>query len=329
MAAALSFAAYFVYAYIVAPIALRGAQHVLFAPNGGIWYQVCPLLQCAPALIECFQEQACKGWLDDVQECTYDQSEARTIAATTFAHVQYPHDPAFCRYLSFDRLETETALSFLECVGASGCLEPSPYTDECVARFGAKADLPMPPEDVLAGRWNKLFTTGWDMWPCQWTDFHAPKSDTIQPEQWMTAWPQTDDVWRMDLYWRNSLDGKVTFHMCNEMYLGETWDFQHESKNESLPVTPPSTLKTRAVMWGTEAHENWYLLDYNPEWQTMMLYFCAYTADVVRFDSMTMVLQKEGAEPLSNDQSEMMEELARQLLGEKHGKLQRIPQCAG
>jgi hypothetical protein len=325
MPAALSFAAYFVYAYIIAPIAYRGAQHILF--SRGVWYQFCPLLRCGPKLIECFQDPACKAWLDDIQHCSDEESQARKTAALTFAHVQYPHDPAFCRYQSFDRLESETALQFLECMGGSGCLEPSPFTDECVADFGATANRPMPSGDVLVGRWNKLYSTGWDLWPCQWTDFHPPKSDTIPPEHWMTAWPQADNVWRMDLYWKNSVDGKLTFHMCNEMYLGETWDFQQESKNTSLPQTLPSTLKTRAVMWGTEAHENWYLLDYNPEWQTMLVYYCAYTADVIRFDSMTMVLQKEGAEPLSKDQSDSIEELALQLLGEEHGKLQRNAQC--
>ena len=146
----------------------------------------------------------------------------------------------------------------------------------------------------------------------------------------MTAWPVMDDVWRMDLYWKNSPKGNVTFHMCNEMYLGETWDFQDATQNLSLPETQPSTLKTRAVMWGTEAHENWYLLDYNPTWQTMLIYYCAYTADVTRFDSITMVLQKEGtAPPLTEEESRAMEELALRLLGEEHGRLQPIPPCEG
>lgn len=333
VAAGLSFVAYFAYAYVIAPLACRGLQHVLFAR--GLWYQVCPLFRCVPALVTCFQDPSCKAWLDDVQQCTLEGAEARHTAAVTFAHVQHPTDAAFCRYQSFDRLETSTALTFLECIGGSGCMEPSTYSDECVVSFESNADVhPMPPEKVLAGRWNKLYSTGWDLWPCQWTDFHPPKSDnTVQPETWMTAWPGSDDVWRMDLYWKNGPYGNVTFHMCNEMYLGKTWDFRQETNDEWLAEAaaqlPPSTLKTRAVMWGTEAHENWYLLDYNPSWQTMLVYYCAYTADVSRFDSMAMVLQKDGAPPLSEEQAHAMEALATRVLGKVHGKLQPIPQCGG
>ena len=59
----------------------------------------------------------------------------------------------------------------------------------------------------------------------------------------------------------------------------------------------------------------------------MMIYYCAYTSAVNRFDSMTMVLQRDDSPPLTNEQCEYYEELAKHLLGEYHGNLQRIQPC--
>ena len=216
------------------------------------------------------------------------------------------------------------------------------------------------------------------------------------PEDWMTEWPTNQNVWRMDLYWQNSVtdqdhnnykqqqqhqqndqqekDEPITFHMNNEMYLGETWDYSAGSDRGNGKRTstttrsstttkhpyPPfvnATLKTRAVMWGTEAHENWYLLEYNPDWETMMVYYCAHTAAVDRFDSIAMVLKKKGPtidsesgqnnlnvddddddpRPCTSsahqygpteEQHEYYQQLAHELLGSEHGNLQRIePSC--
>ena len=156
----------------------------------------------------------------------------------------------------------------------------------------------------------------------------------------------------------------LTFHMNNEMYLGETWDFTSATPTTTptpggggVAVTPQASLKTRAVMWGTEAHENWYLLDYHPEWNMMFVYYCAYTDAVRAYDSMAMVLVKqlsldnndqnkldveeEGATTdygssennsnlsveLTAEQTEYYERKARELLGDFHGRLQRIRPC--
>lgn len=317
---------YFAYAYVALPTALFGLRTL----HRTYWPPICPLVQCFPPLLKCLQVDECKAWLDDLKECNDDQSEARQLAASTFSHVQHPNDAAFCQYRSFDRLETPTALDFLECIGGSGCLQKSSYSDECVVRD----DLPTlsfeTMQRFITGRWYKLYTTGWDLWPCQWTDFYAPgtPSDVMAPESWMTAWPEDPNVYRMDLYWKNTVGGNVTFHMCNEMYPGQMWNYSDdEHNNEYENVGPTATLKTRAVMWGTEAHENWHLIDYTQETDTIMVYYCAYTMEIQRFDSMTMVLQKDGARPLTEEQALAIETKAKALLGEKHGQLQRIAQC--
>jgi VDE lipocalin domain len=321
----LPFASYFLYAYVLLPLAMRGTTKFL---NSKLWYQVCPVVRCVPSLMKCLQQDECKAWLEDIQQCEDEASSARQVSAETFAHVQHPHDAAFCRYQSFDRIETPTAIEFLECIGSSGCMEPSTYSDQCaVVDPAARKGLSFGPalSPMLAGRWKKLYTTGWDIWPCQWTDFHRSKSNKVEPEAWMESWPNTPNVWRMDLYWKNSPDANFTFHMCNEMYPKETWDFAE--LDEAMNPTMPATLKTRAVMWGTEAHENWYLIDANKKLKTMTVYYCAYTEAVSRFDSITMVLQKEGAPELTDEQRRDIEAKALEVLGPVHGKLRRIPEC--
>jgi hypothetical protein len=319
----LPFASYFLYAYVLLPVAIRGTTKLF---QSKVWNQICPLIHCAPALIRCLQDDKCKAWLDDIQQCEDPTSEARRLSATKFSHVQHSHDVAFCRYQSFDRLESTTGIDFLECMGNSGCLEKSTYSDQCAhidpeSRRGLSFGPALSP--FLRGRWKKLYTTGWDTWECQWTDFYRPKSKDIEPEPWMEAWPKEKNVWRMDLYWKNSRDSNVTFHMCNEIYPKQTWDFA-DSTNKP---TAAATLKTRAVMWGTEAHENWYLLDANKDLETITIYYCAYTQAVDRFDSIAMILQKEGAKELTEEHRTAFVDKASQILGPEHGNFQRIQDC--
>jgi hypothetical protein len=144
----------------------------------------------------------------------------------------------------------------------------------------------------------------------------------------------------MDLYWKNKANSSLTFHMDNEMYLGETWEFG--TGGAKTTATAQASLKTRAVMWGTEAHENWYILDYHTEWNMMMIYFCAYTEAVNAFDSMAMVLMKQDpagedeatggttssvSVTLTDEQTDYYERKAKELLGDVHGRLQRIQPC--
>lgn len=235
---------------------------------------------------------------------------------------------------------------FLECIGRSGCLAPSPFTDTC-ADIPSHMVVPLEtiPNDALQGTWNKLYTSGWDIWPRQWTEFWPPSylvaHGMVPPvaDSWMTQWPNATAVWRMDLYWKNgdesdiTENSSVTFHMDNEMYPDQTWNFSS--------TTTSATLSTRAVMWGTEAHENWYLLDYHYEWQAMMVYSCAYTEAVDRFDSMTMVLKRrqwDGASRhssippykspiITTEQEEYYQRRALELLGKDHGNFQRVSTC--
>ena len=161
----LPFASYFVYAYVLLPLAIRGTTTFL---QSKLFYQVCPVLHCAPDLVRCFRDAKCKEWLDDVQQCEDPSSEARRISAEVFSHVQFASDVAFCRYQSFDRLESTAGVDFLECMGRSGCLEPSSYSDQCAhidptTRKGLSFGPALSP--ILQGRWKKLYTTGWDTWP--------------------------------------------------------------------------------------------------------------------------------------------------------------------
>lgn len=342
------------YSYILLPLAYKILTTVYDKR-----YDICPLVKCVAPLATCVREPSCQRWLNQVAECSHDTSLSRKRSAATFSHVQHPQDPAYCRYQSFDDLETVTALRFLECIGRSGCLAPAQFSDTCT-EITSKV-LPMEstvPREVLQGTWHKLYTTGWDIWPCQSTHFWPPTAQlsssssqeeraTPFPDSWMKRWPDDRNTWRMDLYWQNKLTAKkqgdkedevqapMTFHMSNEMYLGETWDFS-SATNATRTANTAATLKTRAVMWGTEAHENWYLLDYRADLQTMLIYYCAYTPAVDRFDSMTMVLQKKQEQTNSIEKSNMtltkereayFKRRARELLGEYHGNLQRIPSC--
>jgi hypothetical protein len=311
----IAFLPYFLWAYVALPISWK----VLYEKR----YEICPLAKCWKPLAKCLFESSCRTWVDDVAQCQKPNSAAMQESAKHYQHVQHPTDPAYCQYQSFDRLQTATALDFLECVGRSGCMAPAKYSDIC-ADMTAILTLPFDtiPTNVLKGKWRKIFTTGWDLWPCQWTIFWAPHTpdEVHPPDSWMTEWPHNSNVWRMDLYWRNAKDA-FTFHMSNEMFIGKTWDFDN-------PTSAPATLRTRAVMWSTEAHENWYLLDFNPELGTMMIYYCAYTSAVNRFDSMAMVLQRDDSPPLTREQAGYYEQLSKDLLGRYHGNLKRIKPCS-
>ena len=271
--------AYFLHAYILLPVTWK----FLYLKQ----HDICPLLKCWKPLGKCLLDAKCRAWINDVAQCKKPGSGARKLSREYYRHVQHPEDPSYCQYQSFDRLETQTALEFLKCIGQSGCIAPAEFSDTCADMTNiATLSLNKIPPDVLQGTWNKVYTTGWDLWPCQWTNFWPPFThpNVHPPDAWMTEWPHNPNVWRMDLYWHNGPDSSVVFHMDNEMHVGETWKFDE--------TTARATLKTRAVMWGTEAQENWYLLDFHEEWNTMLVYYCAYTAAVNRFDSMSMDLQR-------------------------------------
>ena len=368
---------YFLSAYVIVPTFLSLYHHPKVLP---LYYQICPLVTCWKSLLECVQEDECKDFLMKLQECDQDGSELRNLAVAKFAQtVQHPNDPTYCRYIVFDTYMTTTkSLQFVECVGSSQCLQPSEYTDECynfdLDDAGSTVNaIPFQTiEPNLDGTWKKLFTTGWDQWPCQTTQFHSPMNKRRsrdgdghnqhypEPEGWMDHWPTSDSVWRMDLSWKNDINSNITFHMCNEMYPGQRWEFNGDEEEKdgggdggesssSSPTTSAATttLKTKAVMWGTEAHENWYVLDYDTENEVLLMYYCAYTGDINRFDSAAVVWQKEqerqhqefGGEddgngeasrprpPLSEEQLASIQQKALSILGPKFGTLQRIEEC--
>jgi VDE lipocalin domain len=364
-----SFTSYFVTSYVVLPVIWWTSSHAVQK----YWYDVCPVVKCFPTIIKCVKEPQCADWLNEIAECNDSTSNARRLSSERFRHVQHPDDAAYCQYQSFDNISTTLALEFVECIGRSGCIKPATHSDVCADMSSRLASvnnnrslppLPLPmmtiPSDVLEGTWHKVYTTGWDLWNCQWTDFWSPDYDDNEnagdkdasqrrrrqrpkPDEWMTEWPTNPNVWRMDLYWQNddNSNSSITFHMNNEMHFDKSWNYSDDGVTKHFhPPFAPATLRTRAVMWGTEAHENWYLLDYHAEWQMMMVYYCAHTSAVDRFDSMIMILKRHNNGDGEDDddkeydprpcdgssiyaptqeQHEYYTTLASELLGEEHG----------
>jgi hypothetical protein len=79
-------------------------------------------------------------------------------------------------------------------------------------------------------------------------------------------------------------------------------------------------------MWGTEAHENWFLLHYDAQNQLLLVHVCAFTEEMNALDAITMVLQKEG-NIMTEELAERMQQRAIEILGEKHGRMVRIQEC--
>jgi hypothetical protein len=306
----ISLTTYLVYAFIAVPLAIS-MYHASFNT-------ICPLIKCIRPLTKCLQEPPCNAMLDCMATCGKEDSENRREAAQKFHYVQFPENPALCRYLCFDTIATSTAEDFISCVGGSGCVEPAAYSDVCPSISSALSFKVLAPD--LAGRWEKLYTSGWDTWPCQSTEFLPPGTSAPPPEPWMTAWPTDPNVWRMNLQWKTAAN--YTISMCNELYANQAWDF-----SLSQPPTTTATAKTRAVMWGTEAHENWYLLEYNADTKIAIIFYCAYTLDVEGFDAMVMVIRKETSEPFTAEMGQVVERRVKEIMGEKYGVLQRIKSC--
>jgi len=282
---------------------------------------ICPLLVCYRELFACIQEPQCLVVTECIKECDDEHSESRRQARDKFAHVQFPNDPNLCRYGCFDLITEDTAERFVECVGGSGCLdiEPPLYSDTC-ADIPQEKVLPFEniPPDIFEGLWRKILTNSWDIWPCQRTEFFPPHSNKVPPLPWMDDWPSSDTVWRMDLNWTSPTSDRV-FTMTNELTPGSHWDFEGGPESKA-------TGKTKAVMWGTEAHENWYLLDFDKEQRFMLMHVCAYTPAVRSFDAITMVLVREDVD-VSEELMERVQHRAKQLLGSKFGSLVRIKEC--
>lgn len=71
-------------------------------------------------------------------------------------------------------------------------------------------------------------------------------------------------------------------------------------------------------MWGTTAHENWYLVYYDGD--VMILHVCAFTVEVQSFDALTVVFVRDGY-ALTTEKAKEIWETARRILGNKFGSL--------
>mmetsp|Transcript_35355 Transcript_35355/g.85562 ORF Transcript_35355/g.85562 Transcript_35355/m.85562 type:complete len:1313 (+) Transcript_35355:170-4108(+) len=190
------FVPYLVSTYVVLPILWTSGLYL----NNKYYYDVCPVIKCFPTILECLQRPNCKSWLeDDIGPCSDPTSIQRRTSAEKFRHVQHPDDAAYCQYQSFDAIQDNKALEFVECIGQSGCIKPATQSDECADMSILKENnkilslLPQKEDDneesstgpnplVLDGTWYKLYTTGWDMWECQWTDFWSPQREEEEEE---------------------------------------------------------------------------------------------------------------------------------------------------
>ena len=249
--------------------------------------------------------------LDCLAECDNASSTARRDAEAKYKHLQFPQDKALCGYECLGLMTTDVADDLVECIGTRGCMAPAEFSDEC-ADISQDLVLPFSNIRALEGRWNKIFTNGWDIWPCQLTVFYAPGAAEPEPKAWMSSWPKDPKVWRMDLTWSFRRETSRMFTMSNEIYPNERWSY-----GGANTATDP-TLKTLARMWGTTAHENWYVL-YADE-NMLLVHVCAYTLQVQSFDALTIVLLRENT-TLTDDMMNKIQQIARDILGDKFGKL--------
>lgn len=103
--------------------------------------------------------------------------------------------------------------------------------------------------------------------------------------------------------------------MSNEMHPDQQWNL-----SQSVNVYP--TLSALAVMWGTTAHENWYVL-YADE-NIMLIHVCAYTLQVQSYDALTIVFAREGV-TVTDEMANEIQATALDILGPKSGMLIRVP----
>lgn len=251
--------------------------------------------------------------LECLQSCDDEHSEKRRQTQAKYQHLQFPQNRALCDYECLGLMSTQTGEDLIECMGTRGCMAPSDYSDECAS---IRQEQVLPFSDIavlLEGRWKKIFTNSWDLWPCQQTQFFPPGVSEPEPTPWMRSWPNEPDVWRMDLSWAFQPSGAKRFTMFSELYPNARWNYGG--------TTADPTLRTLAHMWGTTAQENWYVL-YSDE-DMLLMHVCAYTIEVQSFDALTLVFVKEG-HFVSDDMENKIQKTAREILGDKFGTLLRV-----
>lgn len=218
-----------VYKYIL-PSAIKG--------------KICPLVMCTLPIIRCVKEPECQRMLDCMVECDDVNSEKRRQAREKYKHLQFPKDPALCSYECIGLITTPTAEHLVECIGNRKCLQPSKYSDACAPiRQDQVLPLSTIPKHILEGRWRKLYTNGWDIWPYQSTTFAGPGGSAVEERDWMTSWPNGTDTWRMDLTWAFENDSRAhQFKMSSELFPGLRWNYPGGTKADP-------TGRTVARMW--------------------------------------------------------------------------------
>lgn len=309
---------------------------VIIAALGRVLYQkrhdLCTLTFCLTPILACARNADCKVFLDCLDACKDENSAERKTSRDYFFHTQHPAEMNLCNFLCFDKATHPLAEAVIECTGRNKvCLEQARVSDQCAM---------IQPEHVLdfqqvapnfEGSWKKLYSSSWDLWPCQKSYFYGPQRDMPKARPWMTKWPQNASVWRMDFSWtveafashdKVDVAEPYTFEMSSELYPGETWD--HNNTGNGVPAT----LKTRAVMWGLETDENWYFLDYDADAQVLLISVCALTPAVSSYDQILLVFQKEGSNVVfTGEMAEALKRKAGDLVGFQFANLRRIEEC--
>lgn len=298
-------------------------------------HDVCMATFCVRPVLACAQNPSCKRFLDCLYNCRIDRSQERRTSAQKYFHTQHPTEKSLCNYHCFEKATSPLAESVLECTGRNTlCLEPAHASDQCASIQGKQVLDFETIAPIFEGSWNKLYTSSWDLWPCQTSYFHAPLRSSHAPLPWMTEWPQSERVWRMDFNWtveatddcireeEQEQSTHYTFRTSSEMHVGDTWDH-----TQTLGAQPSATLKARTVMWGLEVRENWFMLYYDQSSRLLLVSICVYTPAVASYDQVTMVLQKEDSPSLTDDVAAAMESKAVELLGSKFGRMRRIDEC--
>jgi hypothetical protein len=80
-------------------------------------------------------------------------------------------------------------------------------------------------------------------------------------------------------------------------------------------------------MWGTTAHENWYVLYADND--LLLIHVCAYTIEVQSFDAITLIFVKEeNGRFVTEAMENKIQKMAHEILGDKFGTVLRVRDCA-
>jgi hypothetical protein len=171
---------------------------------------------------------------------------------------------------------------FLTAFMAHGCAADSKRIDTC---FNVDAKRPFSEDPAefdmsfLVGEWHSIRTGGWDHWDCQ-------KKIFFPPEETEDGAPYDSVFWATYRTYPKSRGGAP-----KDNYV---WEEIYPNVDED----DGPTWRTRFVMWGTESHEEWHVVEFSkgdeetgePAW--VIAEVCIDTPSIKHMDVFTIVLSK-------------------------------------